>query len=357
MVTCRANMTRDVNRFVGLAAALLAVGLAGGCVRPYSGDPKAPIEIRENPFGYRYFQSGRKLGRTQLFRVLKTGSADVRAELKGQAGVVTLSTAVGLVGGFLIGWPLGRLMSGDAGQLFLVPIGAGIVAPVFALELKADARVHRAVLLHNAHHGVGDIANIAPLSAPRTTWLLRSVVGAGYTAVDETIDSVGPAGRLSMTGPTGSYDLSLGYFVIPGLAVSGNLLGLSQITSVVSAEAGPAPRAAPGYLHYTGALANVTYYLVPDLGVYVVGGVGYGAESGETMSLAVQPGASGIALTGGVGWDFTVANSGAVGVVARGLYSPLGGTFDRQLGDDQTRETSFVDRWSGVTVGLSLTYY
>jgi hypothetical protein len=106
-----------------------------------------------------------------------------------------------------------------------------------------------------------------------------------------------------------------------------------------------------------GALANVTYYFMPNLGLYAVGGVGYGTEFGETSSLAVQPGASGIALTGGVGWDFTVADAGALGVFARGIYSPLQGSFDQELGPGTLRQTNFSDRWSGVTMGFSVTYY
>lgn len=358
VVTCDAYMTRDVNRFVGFAAPILAVGLVGGCVKkPYNGEPNAPIEIRKGALGNEYLQQGRRLERAQLFRVLNAGSADVRSELQGQGAIRGLGLGVGSVAGALIGYPLGRLTGGDAGQMFLLPIGASLASVVLAIESKADARLHRAVLLHNAHHGVGDVDSIAPLSEPRTSWLLRSVASAGHVVVDESIHSLGPEGRLTMSGPSFGYDWSLGYFVLPGLAVSGNLLGLSQFTNLVRAEAGPDPAGYPGYLHYNAALANVTYYVVPDLGLYAVGGVGYGAEFAETISVAIQPGASGIAFTGGVGWDFTIGKSGAVGVIVRGLYSHLGGTFDRDLGDGQERETNFSDRWSGITVGLSLTYY
>lgn len=350
-------MTRDVNNWVGLAASMLSIGLAGGCVRRSpGGDPNAPIEIRNGALGRTYLQEGKKLDRARLLRVLGAGSADVRAELEGQRAAEALSIVGGAVGGGLIGWPLGALTRGDSDQVFLIPIGASLATVALVIGAKADSRLHRAVLLHSAHHGVGDVSRIAPLPAPRTSWLLRSVFGAGYTAVEETI-AVGPEGKLSMTGPNASYDWSLGYFVVPGLAVSGNLLGLSQFTSVVRSEAGPKPVGGPSMLNYSGALANVTYYPLPDLGLYAVGGVGYGTEYGMRTSIAIQPGASGIALTGGVGWDFTVANSGAVGVVVRGLYSDLGGTFERKLAGGQALETNFSDRWSGITAGLSVTYY
>lgn len=205
------------------------------------------------------------------------------------------------LGGALIGWPLGTLTYGDASELFLVPIGASLLTVAFPILVRADARVHRAVLIHNAYRGVGELSSIPPLSDPRTSWLVRSVFSGGYAAVDETIHSTGRAGELSTSGLAVSYDWTLGYFVMPGLPVSGNLLGLAHVPSEVRSGGGPMPAGGTSYLYYTGALANVTYYFRPNLGLYAVGGVGYGTESGETRSIAIRPGASGIALSAGVG--------------------------------------------------------
>lgn len=346
--------------FKRVAAATIVVGLSSGCgaAAPYAGNPAAPIEVEEVAFGHRYSQAQQELDRAHLFRVLQQGGAPVTEELRGRGAIAAMAVIFGGLGGGFIGWPLGGAAAGDADQpWFLAAIGAGTLSVILPIEARADARVHRAVLLHNAHHGEGSLSSVPSLRPLRSSWLARSVFSGGYTTVDETIPSAGSTGDLSLSGPSAGYDWSLGYFLAPGLALTANVLGMTQITKEVSSEVPTIHGSADVLLHYTAALANLNYYFLPDLGLYGFAGAGYGVEAAENESTLVQPDASGLALSGGVGWDFTIANSGALGVVVRGLYSPLKGEFSEQAGDGTPQRMSFVDRWTGLSIGLSLTYY
>lgn len=341
-----------------VAAAAIVVGLTNGCAtRAYVGDPAAPITVHERAFGYEYSQSGQKLESGRLGYVLKHGGANVTADIRGRGAAIALSYVTAAVGGALIGYPIGTAQGGGKNPpLFLVPVGVGTAIVAVAIAGRSDARLHHAVLVHNAHHGKGDPSQIPPLRPLRSSWLLRSVYSGGYTAVDETIPSVGTAGYLSIMGPSASYDWSLGYFITPQLALAGNVLGVTQVTEF--AKSGGLKPTGHGdvFLHYSAALANATYYFSPNLGLYAFGGVGYGIESSESSWAMVDPNASGLALSAGVGWDFTIGQSGALGVVVRGLYSPLEGDFVRWA-DGKAQQTPYTDRWSGVMLGLSLSTY
>lgn len=358
MVHVLRKMVKGAHGLQKVAAAAIVVGLASGCAtRAYVGDPAAPITVNETAFGYEYSQSGYKLEGPGLGRLLKQGGANVTGDLRGRGAVLALGTIAGGIGGALIGFPIGNALGGGRNPpMFLVPVGMGTSIVALAIGRRSDARVHHAVLMHNAHHGKGDPSQIPPLHPLRSAWLLRSVTSGGYTAVDETMPSVGAAGYLSVMGPSASYDWSLGYFVTPQLALSGNVLAVTQVTDLVRSGGARPTDHGQVFLHYSAALANATYYFSPNFGLYAFAGAGYGIESSERGRAMVDPNASGLALSGGVGWDFTVGQAGALGLVARGLYSPLEGDFVRWA-DGKAQQTPYTDRWSGVMLGLSLTYF
>lgn len=348
-----------MNRFQRVVAATISVGFVGACAgNPHVGNPGAPIDVKDTGLGYRYSQTGRDLEHKQLVELLQASDADVRTDLDGQGALLMLSTVVGAAGGALIGIPFGLWGAGEGDVPWhLAGVGVGTLSVGFPIAFGADARLHRAVLRHNAHHGNGDVSNLAPLRPLRSAWLLRSIYGGGYTSVDETVEAAGPAGDLSLAGAGVSYDWSMGYFVVPGLALSANILALSQIQPKVTAAGEELETDEPLYLHLTAALGGVTYYPFPDFGFYAQAAGGYGMESGDHGETRVQPDASGLVLSGALGWDFTLAHPAALGVVVRGVYAPLGGELELATNGGAKRTEPFVDRWTGLTLGLSLTYY
>lgn len=348
-----------MNRLQGVAAATIIVGLVSACAgNPHVGNPAAPIDVKDTGLGYRYSQTGHDLEHKQLLELLQASDADVEADLDGQGALLTLSTVVGVAGGALIGIPFGLWGAGEEEVPWhLAGIGAGTLSVGFPIAFGADARLHRAVLRHNARHGKGDVANLAPLRQLRSAWLLRSIYSGGYTLVDESVAAAGPAGDLSFAGVGVSYDWSMGYFVVPGLALSANILALSQLQPKITAESEELETDDALYVHLTAALAGATYYPFSGLGFYAQAAGGYGMESASHGETRVQPDASGLVLSGALGWDFTLAHPAALGVVVRGVYAPLGGELELATNGGATRTEPFVDRWTGLTLGLSLTYY
>lgn len=73
-------MRRDVQGFVGLAAASVAVGLAVGCgPHRYAVHTDAPIQIRESGLGYSYYQAGTELSGDALLHILRANGGEVRS--------------------------------------------------------------------------------------------------------------------------------------------------------------------------------------------------------------------------------------------------------------------------------------
>lgn len=356
-VVVHVRVVRTSTCLRSMAAPALVVGLTAACARNhYQGDPTAPIDIKETGFGYRYSQAGHELNQDRVRRVLTRSQANLESEIQGYGAIVAMSVGFGTVGGALIGYPIGRQLAGDTYvPWFLALVGVGTVSVMLPIENRSDQRLLHAVRLHNANATTGDSAIVPPLRPLRSAWLARSVYGGGHTIVKETIPSFGESGRLSMSGPSLSYDWSLGYFVAPQLALSANLLGLTQLTSDADFGGDAVPNPTSAFLVYNAALVNVTYYVSPNYGLYALAGAGYGVESGESSRSVISPNAGGLALSLGLGYDFTIADSGALGVVVRGLHSPLHGDFS--LPNNGSQRTPFTDRWSGVLLGLSLTYY
>lgn len=348
-----------MNRFAYAAAAALVVGLTGGCAgNPYAGDAKAPIDVKDTGIGYRYSQAGQDLQPKQLVALLEASEANVQADIEGRGALMAVSMVAGAAGGALIGIPLGMWGAGDAEVPWhLAGVGVGTLSVGFPIAFGGDARLHRAVLRHNAHFGKGDPDAIGPLRPLRSTWLLRSIYSGAYASVKETVEAAGPDGDLSLTGPALNYDWSMGYFVAPGLALSANILALSQIQPKVTAAGETVETDDALYLHLTAALAGATYYPFPNLGFYAAAAGGYGMESGDYGETRVQPDAAGLVLSGALGWDFTLSHPAALGVVVRGIYAPLAGELETTASGGSTQKTPFVDQWTGVSLGLSLTYY
>lgn len=333
-----------------------AFGLALACASGPTGNPKAPIEVKDIVLGYQYSQGGEVLERKELLRVLEHGGAGLESETSVQRRVYVLTQAMAIVGGALIGVPLG-LWSADQGDpmWFLAGIGAGTLSVAFPIAVGIDHRMHNAVLRHNAHHGAGSVASIPPLSTPRTGFLLRTGYSGAYLAVDETVEGVGDDGDLSFVGPGAGYDWSLGYSIIPGLAVTASVLAVSQILPTVKTGDEVVENGEPLVLHLTSALGGLNYYPLSDYGLYVTALAGFGKEAARRGEQKVQTEASGLVLAGTVGWDWTLGSPGHIGAFVRGLYAPLGGK--APVNDNSDDELSFTNRWTGLAVGFSVTYY
>jgi hypothetical protein len=194
-----------------------------------------------------------------------------------------------------------------------------------------------------------------PLPEPRAGFLLRTGYSGAYMVVNETVEGVGSDGDLSFTGPGAGYDLSLGYSVIPGLALTASVLAVTQISPTVKAGDEAVDNDEPLSLHLTSLLGGVNYYPLNNYGFYVQALAGYGAEAAERGEQKVQTNAAGLVLAGTLGWDWSVGSPGAMGAFVRGLYAPLSGK--APVSDTSDEKVSFTNRWTGVAVGLSVTYY
>lgn len=329
------------------------------CAHAPNGNPAAPIDVKDLGIGYQYSQNGEPLERKQLMQVLAEGGAGLESEVSTQGRLYPLTQAMAIAGGALIGIPLG-LWSADAGDpmWFLAGVGAGTLSVTFPIAIRADQRLHGAVLRHNAHHGVGSVASIPLLPAPRSGLLLRTGYSGAYVSVAESLEGVGTEGDLSFTGPGAGYDWSVGYSLISGLALTGSVLAVTQISPDVKAAGAKVDNEEMLLLHLTSLLGGLNYYPLADYGFYLQALAGYGAESASRGEQKVQTDAAGLVLAGTLGWDWSLGYPGAMGGFVRGLYAPLGGeTPDNDSSGGTGNSVPFTNRWTGLAVGLSVTYY
>jgi hypothetical protein len=340
---------------LGTLAGATILGLLAGCGSTPMGNPAAPIDVKDVGVGYQYSQAGAPLEREALLRVLHSGGADLESEVEAQRRLYRLTQTMAIAGGILIGVPFGLWSADEPDPMwFLAGVGAGTLAVAFPIAYRGDQRLHTAVTRHNAHHGApGD--SMLPLLRPRTGLLLRTGYSGAYLGVDERIEGVGDAGTLSFAGPGLGYDWSVGYSVLPGLALTGAVVAVTQVLPAVKSAGEAVDNDEPLWLHFTSVLGGLNYYPFDSYGFYVQALAGYGVESARRGDTKVQTGASGLALAGTLGWDWSMAAPGAIGAFIRGLYAPLSGqTQINTLGDDAV---PFTNTWTGVAVGLSVTYY
>jgi outer membrane protein with beta-barrel domain len=158
---------------------------------------------------------------------------------------------------------------------------------------------------------------------PRTHdgFQFRGAVGPGYLST-----SASAGGQdLSIKGISGSTDIYLGGTPVSGLVVGGMLnftTSFGPKVTVNGQDISSLGENGSNSLTLLTVGPYVNYYFDPTDGLYLLGMVGYGAESyTQNGSSGNSPGGPAFAL--GVGYDFWVADQWSLGVLGRFTYGSL----------------------------------
>lgn len=106
------------------------------------------IQTKKTAFGPTFYQNEKKLTIRQLLEITKhnTDAYSIMQKAKTNADV---STVLGAIGGFMIGWPLGTAIAGGDPNWTLAGVGAGFVAVSIPFTVKYSKQSQEAVTIHN----------------------------------------------------------------------------------------------------------------------------------------------------------------------------------------------------------------
>jgi len=104
----------------------------------------AQIEIQKKGF----YQGGRLLTPKELVSIMENNSAALTLATKAKSNYGA-ANALGFVGGFLIGWPIGTAIGGGEPEWALLGVGAGITAIAIPIMSSAKKKMTEAVTIYN----------------------------------------------------------------------------------------------------------------------------------------------------------------------------------------------------------------
>lgn len=106
------------------------------------------IQIKKTAFGTFFLQNEEKLTLNQLLDVTQHNveAYDLMKKAKTNANV---STILGAVGGFMIGWPLGTAIAGGEPNWALAGVGAGFAVVSIPFSVQYSKQAKQAVSIHN----------------------------------------------------------------------------------------------------------------------------------------------------------------------------------------------------------------
>ena len=165
-----------------IAIVLLAAMNQAACANPSAPlmHPKRPIEIQRGALGARYQQDGHPIDRADLLWHLNDDAAAAPDAGRYQT-LTTLATGLAVVGGGLIGYPLGQKLGGREEPAWpLAYVGAGAVLLTIPLAVWANASLDSAVEAFNQHlPRPADSAPSARPSVPTSSVNAETRAGTG----------------------------------------------------------------------------------------------------------------------------------------------------------------------------------
>lgn len=126
------------------------------------------IKIEKVFGGYNFSQDGDNLKFGELVYLLEKNE-EAYPLIKTAHSQHTFSQILGGVGGFLIGWPIGRAVAGGEANWAMAGIGAGIVVVAIPISIKSANNAKSAVEIYNAEYS----STTKPSNKPRFTLLAR----------------------------------------------------------------------------------------------------------------------------------------------------------------------------------------
>lgn len=107
------------------------------------------IEVRRVFGGYSFYQSGQRLGLSQLVNTLEANT-EAWSMAKSARTTNVMASILGGVGGAFVGWQLGAAMSGAKANWTMAGVGAGLIVIAYPISLSSNKKLMRAVGMYNA---------------------------------------------------------------------------------------------------------------------------------------------------------------------------------------------------------------
>jgi len=114
------------------------------------------IKIKKVFGGYQFIQNGQKLRMGQLVTIMQPNEQAYK-QIKSAQSNKTFADILGVIGGFLIGWPIGTAIGGGDPNWAMAGIGAGLIVVSFPLMSKANKWSIAAIESYNQSLKTGSI--------------------------------------------------------------------------------------------------------------------------------------------------------------------------------------------------------
>jgi len=124
-----------------------------GCINPLKAQtPSDSVYIYKSFLGYKFIQHEERLNFNQLPDVLDENQEAFLLIKKAKTNNI-VSSIIGGIGGFMIGWQLGTAIVGGEPNWTLAAVGGGLVVVSIPIYSKSMGQTLRAVDLYNAGLG------------------------------------------------------------------------------------------------------------------------------------------------------------------------------------------------------------
>jgi hypothetical protein len=121
---------------------------------------KAPIEIEKKGLGYRYTYQDKPLKKLTDFFPIMENSPEAVSKVKKARASLGIGMGFSIVGGFLIGWPIGQALanrsaSGSFSQptegpyWYLAGVGGGLVVVGVVFGVRSNKQLRKGVDIYN----------------------------------------------------------------------------------------------------------------------------------------------------------------------------------------------------------------
>ena len=111
--------------------------------------------------GYKYSQDGKQLKMGQMVDIMEA-NADAVLLMKKAKSNNGLGNVIGMIGGFMVGWPVGTAIGGGDPNWALAGIGAGLIVVGIPISSSAFKNANKAVDLYNGSLGTGSLFREQP---------------------------------------------------------------------------------------------------------------------------------------------------------------------------------------------------
>jgi len=99
--------------------------------------------------GYQFYQGEKRLNMNQLVSMMKPNNQAYQ-QIKSAQSIYTLSTIIGGVGGFMVGWPIGTALGGGEPNWTMAGIGAGLIVVSIPISQSFNKKAKQAVETYNS---------------------------------------------------------------------------------------------------------------------------------------------------------------------------------------------------------------